>query len=330
MKKDSFRNSILATIVVALAATMAVSCQKFSDQRKGNTSTSGLTTIYCDNSFENIIQQEIEVYEYCYPNASVIPYYVPEGAAIDSLLQLKTRLAVTACELTPEQIKYLKERKRTPRQQRIAVDAIALIVNPENTVDKLSKKEIGDILAGELTEWNQIEPSKLGKIEVVFDNAGSSTVRYMRDSLLNGREFGSNVYAQGSNPKVFEAVRDHKNAIGVIGVSWITKDLNHSSGSLREKVETSQSSDTTTLSFNQDIKVLSVYDKSVIAYKPYQAYIFTGEYPLYRSIYMICASTSGTTSHGFYAFVTGVQGQKLIQMTGVLPALVRPRLVSLD
>ncbi|MDE5573152.1 MAG: substrate-binding domain-containing protein, partial [Muribaculaceae bacterium] len=185
--------------LVAVLLTGATSCKKFSEQRKGNTSTSGLTTVMCDNSFKNIMQQEIDVYEYCYPEASIIPYYVSEREALDSVLSLKSPLAVISRELTPEETKYLKDRKKSARCQRIAVDAIALIVNPENPVDQLSKKEIGEILTGKVENWNDIWPSKLGKIEVVFDDAQSSTVKYMRDSLTFGEEFGSNVYAQGSN-----------------------------------------------------------------------------------------------------------------------------------
>ncbi|MDE6352971.1 MAG: substrate-binding domain-containing protein, partial [Muribaculaceae bacterium] len=143
--------------IAALAAVLmtgATSCKKFSEQRKGNTSTSGLTTVMCDNSFKNIMQQEIDVYEYCYPEASVIPYYVSEREALDSVLSLKSPLAVISRELTPEETKFLKDRKKTAHCQRIAVDAIALIVNPENPVDQLSKKEIGEILTGKVENWN--------------------------------------------------------------------------------------------------------------------------------------------------------------------------------
>lgn len=320
---------------VALPAILlmagATSCQKYSEQRKGNTSTSGMTTVMCDNSFRNIMQQEIDVYEYCYPEASVIPYYVSEREALDSVLSLKSPLAVISRELTPEETKYLKERKKTARCQRIAVDAIALIVNPENPIDQLSKKEIGEILTGKVEKWGDLWPSDLGKIEVVFDDAQSSTVKYMRDSLTMGEEFGGNVYAQGSNQAVFEAVKNHKNAIGVIGVSWIASDLKTSAASIEERAQTSQSSDTTNIQFNDAIKVLKVNgNDSPIGYKPYQAYIFSGQYPLYRSIFMVCTSVSGTTAHGFFSFVTGVQGQKLIQMTGILPATVRPRMVSVN
>ncbi|MDE5810122.1 MAG: substrate-binding domain-containing protein [Muribaculaceae bacterium] len=331
-KAISEMKKILGIVVLAIALmTGATSCKKFSEQRKGNTSTSGLTTVMCDNSFKNIMQQEIDVYEYCYPEASVIPYYVSEREALDSVLSLKSPLAVISRELTPEETKYLKDRKKTARCQRIAVDAIALIVNPENPIEQLSKKEIGEILTGKVENWNDIWPSKLGKIDVVFDDAQSSTVKYMRDSLTHGEEFGSNVYAQGSNQAVFEAVKTHKNAIGVIGVSWIASDLKTAAASVEERARTSQSSDTTNISFNESIKVLKVNgNDSPVGYKPYQAYIFSGEYPLYRSIFMVCTSVPGTTAHGFFSFVTGVQGQKLIQMTGILPATVRPRMVSVN
>lgn len=324
---------IAICILAAAALTISLSsCQKKSEQREGNTSTSGIATLMCDNSFENIMQQEIDVYEYCYPKASIIPYYIPENQAIDSLLQLKSRLAVITRELTKDEMDFLKSKKRNPRCQRIAVDAIALIVNPENPIEKITRKEIAEILSGEVTDWNQLEPNKTGKISVLFDNAGSSTVSYMRDSLLMGKPFAENVYAQGSNKAVFEGVKNHKGAIGVIGVSWVAADLKSPSLTIEERVNSSQNSDTTALDFNQDIKVLKVQKnpESVEFYKPYQAYIYNGDYPLHRSIYMVCATVPGTTAHGFFSFVTGFQGQKIIQMTGVLPALVHPRMVQVN
>ncbi|MDE5975839.1 MAG: hypothetical protein K2G69_04760, partial [Muribaculaceae bacterium] len=47
---------------------------------------SGTSTIFCDDGFKNILDEEIEVFEYSYPQASIIPMYVSEGAAIDTLL----------------------------------------------------------------------------------------------------------------------------------------------------------------------------------------------------------------------------------------------------
>ena len=296
-----------------------------------NTSSSGIATIVCDDGFENIMNQEIDVFEYnCKGNANIIPYYVPEKACVDSLLDLKTKTIVITRELTEKEKAYLESQKKHPRSNRIAVDAIALIVNPQNSVEILSISEIADILTGRVTRWDEIEPSKLGEIQVVFDNEGSSTVKYMRDSVMNGQQFGPNVYAQHSSAEVFRQVQMRKTAIGVIGVSWISTDMRTRDLSREERIQSLSQQDTTVTEFDTNVKVLKVRrDDSLRAFKPYQAYIYDGSYPLYRSIYMITTGVNGSLSHGFYSFVTGTLGQKIIQRTGVLPARVQPRMVNL-
>ncbi len=321
---------ILCVAKVALSVlfiSMMISCGK----TPTNTSTSGMATIVCDDTFENIMNQEIDVFEYIYPKASIIPYYVPEKAAVDSLLAQATKSIVITRELTEQEKNYLKNRKLNVKQRRIAVDAIALIVNKDNPIEILSKKEISEILSGELAHWNDIEPSKLDSIKVVFDHQSSSTVQYMRDSLINGKPFGKNVYAQGSNAAVFKAVQANKNAIGVIGVSWVSSDMRAAEMSREERAKSLNRNDTTSTSFNAEIKVLKVRpDDSIIARQPYQAYIYDGSYPLFRSIYMITTAANGSIAHGFYSFVTGFNGQKIMQMTGILPASVQPRMVQLN
>jgi phosphate transport system substrate-binding protein len=71
-------------------------------------------------------------------------------------------------------------------------------------------------------------------------------------------------------------------------------------------------------------------DDDIKAYLPYQAYIYDGSYPLFRSMYMTTTAVNGTVAHGFYSFVTSFRGQKIIQMTGILPATVQPRMVNLN
>ncbi len=318
--------SIILTVVVAvsLAACGGKGGKKADKPIK-------IATIACDDSFENIISQEIDVFEYLYRDMTIIPYYVNESAALDSLFSLKTRTAVVPRQLTAKEISYLKGKRRNVKQSKIAVDAIALIVNKENPTEILSMNEIAQILSGELTQWNDIEPNKLGRIDVVFDHQGSSTVKYMKDSLLNGRDFGANVFAQKSNAEVFKAVKERKNAIGIIGVSWISSDMKAPDMSREDRIEALERNDTTQMDFDSGIKVLKVRrDDDIRAYKPYQAYIYDGSYPLFRSIYMITTAANGSTGHAFYSFVTGFRGQKIIQMTGILPATIQPRMVSLE
>ena len=173
-------NMMVAAIV---AITALASCGGQSGKPK-NTSTSGLIAIAVDESFQNIMNQEIDVFEYTYPNANIIPYYVDEHSAIDSMLELKTKLIITAHELKDVQKEYLRQKNGVCFSQRIAVDAIALIVNKDNPIEILSVSEIKEILLGQVTQWNELEPSKLKTIKEDFDHQGSSTASYMKDSLL--------------------------------------------------------------------------------------------------------------------------------------------------
>ena len=293
------------------------------------------TRLICDASFENIIDQEIDVFEYVSSNSKrqvyIIPYYLPQQQCFDSLLDPESgiRTIVAARRLTDAEKIRLKNRKRRPREQRIAVDAVALIVNNDNPQDVISMQELRDILSGKIAKWSDMWPTKLDSIRLVFDQNGSSLYQFMRDSINGGEPLAAKIYAENSSREVFEAVSHRPNALGVIGVSWITTDMNGSVISREEMRERSDKSDTTALTFSNDIKVLAVSgDESIEAFKPYQAYIFDGRYPLYRSIYMISTSVGGSLDGSFYGFVTGPQGQKVIQMTGVLPATIHPRMVN--
>ena len=318
------------SLAVGLALTVSLTgCLKY--EKKANSSTTGTMTMVCDDTFRNIIEQEIDVFEYQYPDAHVLARYATQGEALDSLLSLNTRTVVIARDLTKKERDYLKSKRRNVKSSKIAVDAVALIVNKNNPCSMLTTKEVGDILSGESTRWNDLEPSELGDIAVVFDDKSSSLVQFMRDSLLHGGDLGPNVYAQGSIPAVVDMVSKNVNAIGVLGVTWITSDMKTAeltSDELAQSVLSDEPIQGATLS--QDVKVLKLRrPDEVTAYKPYQQNIFDGTYPLYRPIYMVTTGVSGSLASGFYTFVTGDIGQKIIMKTGIMPARTRIQVVQL-
>lgn len=328
------KNLRLLTPLMIILAVIAVGCKSKGGKRKPpqeNSSTAGTVVMACDASFENIMEQEIQVFEFCYPHASILPYYIDNHAAIDSLMHGKARVAVTATPLSREQEKILRGRKHFAKQKRIAVDAVAVIVNPDNDIENMSVKDLAEILTGEITRWDQLAPSKLGDIQVVFDHNGSSVVTYAVDSVMQGKPFAKNVYTAGSMKAVFDAVRQRKDAIGLVGVSWISTDMRTADLTVEEKTKTLERDDSTATDFVTDVKVMPMrHNNSRVAVKPYQAYIFDGTYPLYRSIWMINTGASGSLANGFFAFVTSFQGQKLIQTTGVLPGTVYRRMVEVN
>jgi len=280
------------------------------------------------------MEEEIEVFEYQYPDASIIPYYVSEKDAVDSLLANKTQLIVTTRELSEEQIDFMKNKhKRVVRQNCIAVDAVALIVNKDNPVGMLSMNDISEILSGKISRWDQLAGNDTTKIKIVFDNPGSSTVSFMREKFMGGKPISDNpnAYGQKDNAEVFDVVKKDKNALGIISVSWLGDDLERKKVPMNRRLSDLQNeNDTVRANFTEEIRILKVRtEDNPVGFLPYQAYINTGEYPLFRKVYMISTGSNSTVVHSFYTFVTGFVGQKIISLTGIMPYHVNQRLVEL-
>ena len=338
-RSGSSRRSLACTLIGGgLLAIAAIACTPI----KRGAYTEGSATLFCDDGFRQVMQEEIEVFEYTYPNASIIPFYVSESEAIDTLLANKTQAIVTTRELSREQIDYMKSKyKRIVRQNCIAVDAVALIVNNENPIETLSMTDIKGILDGSITTWKQLAASPDSTaIKLVFDNQGSSTVSYMRDKFLGPEgkiSQNKNAFAQKNNAQVFDYVKKDPNAIGIISVNWLGDDLSVAKKVPIEKrmEEYNVATDTIATDLTTEVKILKVSnpteenDFSAVGFKPYQVYINSGEYPLYRKVYMISTASNSTVLHSFYTFVTGFVGQKIITKTGILPYHMNPRVVQL-
>ena len=331
-KRFRFALYTLAT----LSCSLIISCTPI---KKGEYVT-GSATIFCDDGFRTILEEEIEVFEYTYPQSSIIPFFVSEQEAIDTLLVDGTQAIITTRELTKEQIQYMRSKyKRVVRQQPIAVDAVALITNKDNPVDALSMEQIKELFNGKITRWNQLAGNDTTQIKIVFDHAGSSTVSFLRDTFLpEGKTISevTNAYAQQNNSQVFDIVKSDPNALGVISVSWLGEDLSVAKNvPLDKRMEDYQNeTDTIATNLTTEVKILKVSnptednDYNLVSYAPYQAYIYSGEYPLVRKVYMISTASNSTVLHSFYVFMTGFVGQKIISKTGILPYHMNPRVVQ--
>lgn len=303
----------LIGIVLLLALS---ACRSKSKEGQTDTYSSGVIAIAADASFEPIIQEEIDVFESLYPLAGIVPRYTTEVEAINLLLKDSVRLAIATRTLTEEEMNSFHSRKFYPREIKLATDALALIVNRANPDSLLSVRDFRRILTGEAKTWKQVNSnSGLKDIQVVFDNKNSSTVRFAMDSVCGGKPLATeNVSALTTNQQVIDFVAKNPAAIGVIGVNWL-----------------GNRSDTTNLSFKEEIRVMAVSAEDVAtpenSYKPYQAYLYYGNYPLARPIYAILNDPRNGLPWGFTSFMTSDKGQRIILKSGLVPATQPVRIV---
>ncbi|WP_455592027.1 PstS family phosphate ABC transporter substrate-binding protein [Bacteroides sp.] len=304
-------------LIGAMVLGVLAACSRKPKDGLTDTYTSGVIEIAADESFQPIVQEEIDVFEGLFPLAGIVPRYTTEVEAINLLLKDSVRLAITTRTLTKEEMNSFHSRKFYPREIKLATDGLALIVNRQNPDSLISVRDIRRILIGEVQTWKEICPaSRLNGIRLVFDNKNSSTVRFAVDSICQGKPLSTkDVKALRTNQQVIDYVARTPDAIGVIGVNWL-----------------GNRSDTTNLSFRDEIRVMSVSAEDVAtpanSYKPYQAYLFYGQYPLARPIYVLLNDPRNALPWGFASFLTSDRGQRIILKSGLVPATQPVRVVQ--
>ena len=302
------KNIFYAIVGLILSSYILVSCIEKHKGNRTDTYSSGAISFASDESFSPIIDEEIQVFESVYPNAKVKPIYTNEIDGIDMLKKNKVCLVVTTRDLTKGEYAYFESKQFQPRAIRIAYDGFALIVNKANTDTCITVNNIRRILSGEIKNWKQLNPkSRLGGIEVVFSNGKSSTVRFAVDSILGGKPINSpNISATDKTAEVLDYVEKTPNSIGIIGSNWLNDRR-----------------DSTNITFNKKIRVMSVSKMKTAtpynSWKPYQAYLYNGNYPLIRTIYALLNDPINGLPWGFAHFMESPKGQMIIFKTGLLP-----------
>lgn len=329
------KNDIALLLAALFLVFGTVACTPYSKQRQNDGATAGHFKMACDESFQNVLDQEIDIFEYQYPKATVLCRYMSETAALDSLMSGKVNLIVTSQDLTPAQRMKLKKQKRASRSRVIAVDAVALVVNKDCDIDELDMADLKALFSGECAKWGQLVPTKMrnDSIKLLFDGHAGGVIHYIRNMFLGGNDFPMPVFSAHSSDEVFQIVEKHRNAIGFVGVSWVADDMGASKKEAADRMAelSGEQTEPTAINFQSRVKVLKVRsDSSLVATKPYQAYINDGSYPLFRKIYAIDAAPLGSVAHSFYVFLTGAIGQKIILQTGVMPAAEPVRIVQLQ
>jgi phosphate transport system substrate-binding protein len=256
-----------------------------------------------------LFETSSETFESLAPKADIQPKYMAEGAIIDEFYKGQIKTICISRDLTEKEKKILKSKKIEVRSDRIAIDGVTLIVNPKNQDTTITVDELKKILNGELLKWKTSKKD----INVVFDNQRSANFNYLLD-LTNTEQLSKNVFAVNSNEEVINYVKKNENAIGVIGLNWV-----------------SDQDDFEVMNFLDSIKVMHVAKNAKSNYfQPYPGVIYTYEYPLTREIWMINWGARSGINSGFVNFMIGEKGQLLIQKSELVPARSPIRLIQIS
>ena len=232
------RRSKTWLILPVLMALFIVSCKPRGTTALKETPTSGDIVLGADESFRLIVEAEVDTFTALYPYATIRPVYKAENELVADFLNDSVRTIVSSWTPTDEQRELLLDVQTVVRTTVVAYDALALVLNRKNGDSLLTYENVRDIFTGKITDWNQINSkSRLGQINIVFDNIHSGNIRYFREKFELPEKLTPNFYAVNSNPEVIDYVASSPAALGIVSVNWISDYEDPTSMSLQNKIK---------------------------------------------------------------------------------------------
>ncbi len=305
---------------VLLTCISGCSSDSVKHEKYTDTPTSGEILIVADESYQPLIQVQIDTFMEIYKYAKINVRYLPESELFNELMNNDTvRLAISARELTADEKTFFDNRKIIPRTLKIAEDAVALVVNRENADTAITYEQLQAIMQGKILKWSQLNSGgNDDTIRIVFDKSGSANARFLNERFLGGKTFPPNIFAANSNAAVVDYVSSDKNSLGVIGVNWISDHDDSAAEEFLKKINV------VALSMPDTGKTSTEFNK------PLQAYIALKTYPLIRNVNIISREGRNGLGTGFASFVAGDKGQRMIRLMGLLPATMPIRIIKVN
>jgi phosphate transport system substrate-binding protein len=168
----------------------------------------------------------------------------------------------------------------------IAVDVIAIIVNPANPVHNLTLSQLQRIYLGEITNWDELGGDDLEIVPIIREE--SSGTRGAFDELVLGHEApgAPNLQIAITAGDVAAAVAKTPGAVGYVGFG----------------------------NFEDDIKLLSID-----GVQPSSDAARDGSYPITRPLLFLTGPLSQPLAADFVDFVCSPDGQALVEIFGWIP-----------
>lgn len=178
----------------------------------------------------------------------------------------------------------------------IAIDGLAVIVNPNNPVTRLSKQQIADIFSGAIINWAEVSGVNAA-IHIYARDENSGTWDTFKSLVLGDLQLRSDAQRFESNQILSNSVAMDPLSIGFTSIAAINRNT-----------------------------ALAIADDTTTAYmRPTRLTVASEDYLLARRLFMYVAPTeTNTDARQFVEFCLSEQGQQIVETIGFIPQNVIP------
>ena len=149
------------------------------------------------------------------------------GTGFSSLISGTCDVAMASRNIKEKEIALAKQKGINPFEIKVALDGLAVVVNPKNPVSKLTIEQLAGIFTGEISNWKEVGGEDK-KIVILSREVNSGTHVYFKEHVLrkqdpNGKEeFASGALLLPSSQAIADEVAQNTNAVGYYGMGYIS------------------------------------------------------------------------------------------------------------
>ena len=219
------------------------------------------------------------------------------GTGIAALINSSCEIAECSRSMKKEEIVLAENKGVKPVEHIVALDGIAVVVNPKNPVTKLTMEQLRGIFMGTTKNWKEVGGDDK-QIVVLSREVNSGTHVFFKEHVLRrGKEKGPEEFAAGallmpSSQSIADEVANNSSAIGYYGMGYISPKQ----------------------------KVIAVAKDEKSGYvDPTIADVVAGRYPISRPLYIYTNGEPQGLVKKFLDFALSKEGQEIVLKLDFVP-----------
>jgi phosphate transport system substrate-binding protein len=212
-----------ATLIIAAMSFFIIGCREDVDPNE----PVGFLQIKGSDTIVNAAQKIAEEFMKDYPHIFVAVTGGGSGVGIASLINKTCDVATASREMKPKEKEMAEKRGVFPKEFAVAYDGVAVIVNKNNPVDKMTIEDLHKIFTAKVTNWKELG-GKDAKIVTLSREVSSGTHIYFKEEVVqlgkkdNREEFSAQTLLLTSSQTIVEEVVANEAAIGYLGMGYVS------------------------------------------------------------------------------------------------------------
>jgi phosphate transport system substrate-binding protein len=152
------------------------------------------------------------------------------GTGISALINGTVDIANASRAMKSEEIAQARDRGIEPNEIVVARDAIAVIINPANPVDRLTLQQISDIFTGRINNWREVGGEDRPIVRVSREVNSGTHVYFLESVIRLGEKDNKDIFAAdtlllSSSEGITAEVSQNPNAIGYDGLGYVVDSV---------------------------------------------------------------------------------------------------------